>query len=286
MANESPFPQSFLNELPQTILRVLAAEPNGLTYTKIVASVKELKPFTSENTNLGKKKLDKKYDATIADILHALVTINFVYKYSKKVYRVRDSVLNDDVFQSVVNNPISLIRRGRIAHNKATERQLTTLLATVDPMFFENIVLDLLCAMGYGSSHGRRQHVGGTGDNGVDGVISRDPLGFDSVYVQAKRFKPTKQVGSTLIRDFIGALDQINSKVNIHGINKGIFITTGQFSEAAIQTASEYRYGTIVLINGDDLVYLMREYGIGVRNKETFTVAEIDEKYFRLQGSE
>ena len=36
----------------------------------------------------------------------------------------------------------------------------------------------------------------------------------------------------------------------------------------------------IVLINGDELVRLMIEYGVGVNTKETYTLKEIDEEYF------
>jgi len=70
---------------------------------------------------------------------------------------------------------------------QAAESELLELLGNVSPSFFETIVLDLLHAMGYGTSRTDLQRVGGVGDGGIDGVISLDRLGLEKVYVQAKR---------------------------------------------------------------------------------------------------
>jgi restriction system protein len=46
------------------------------------------------------------------------------------------------------------------------------------PAFTEQLVLDVLRAMGYGGSHeDASQHLGQSGDEGVDGVIREDELG-------------------------------------------------------------------------------------------------------------
>lgn len=45
-------------------------------------------------------------------------------------------------------------------------------LAKVNPTYFETIVLDLLHKMGYGANRNDLQRVGGSGDGGIDGVIS------------------------------------------------------------------------------------------------------------------
>lgn len=76
------------------------------------------------------------------------------------------------------------------------------------PRIFEQLLVDLLIAMGYGgSSEGMGHTLGQTGDNGVDGVINQDPLGVDQVYIQAKRYAQGNNVGSGDIRDFFGALN-------------------------------------------------------------------------------
>ena len=65
--------------------------------------------------------------------------------------------------------------------------ELLEAIGQSSPTFFEVLVLDLLHAMGYGASRQDIHHVGGSGDGGIDGVISLDRLGLEKVYVQAKR---------------------------------------------------------------------------------------------------
>jgi restriction system protein len=93
------------------------------------------------------------------------------------------------------------------------------------PRFFEALVVDLMIAMGYGGSKvDAGKALGQTGDEGVDGIIKEDRLGLDVIYLQAKRWDGT--VGRPEIQRFVGAL---------HGkrARKGVFITTGRFSEDA-----------------------------------------------------
>ncbi|MFO7564705.1 MAG: restriction endonuclease [Enhygromyxa sp.] len=90
-------------------------------------------------------------------------------------------------------------------------------LGQSDPSFFERCVLDVLHALGYGTSRENLQQVGGSGDGGIDGIISLDRLGLEKVYVQAKRWKGN--VGRPEIQGFFGALAGRRA-------NKGVFITT------------------------------------------------------------
>lgn len=93
------------------------------------------------------------------------------------------------------------------------------------PRFFENLVVDLMVAMGYGGSRSDAgQSVGQSGDEGIDGIIKEDRLGLDVIYLQAKRWDGT--VGRPEIHRFVGALHGKRAK-------KGVFITTGKFSEEA-----------------------------------------------------
>lgn len=66
------------------------------------------------------------------------------------------------------------------------------------------IVLDVLHRPGYGASRNDLQRVGGSGDAGIDGIISLDKLGLEKVYVQAKRWQNT--VGRPELQAFYGAL--------------------------------------------------------------------------------
>lgn len=56
------------------------------------------------------------------------------------------------------------------------------------PAFFEHLVVKLLTQMGYGGSIEDAGAVTGqTGDEGIDGIIREDKLGFSLIYIQAKR---------------------------------------------------------------------------------------------------
>ena len=86
--------------------------------------------------------------------------------------------------------PDEQVREGaaRIRENLAA--QLLDRVKQATPAFFENLVVDLLVAMGYGGSHeDAAKVVGRSGDGGIDGVIKEDRLGLESIYVQAKRWE-------------------------------------------------------------------------------------------------
>ncbi len=74
------------------------------------------------------------------------------------------------------------------------------------PEFLEKVVLQLLVAMGYAGSLGRADHLGGSGDEGVDRVVRQDALGLDRIYVQAKRYSSGRVVGRPDIQGFVSAL--------------------------------------------------------------------------------
>ena len=137
--------------------------------------------------------------------------------------------------------------------------------------FFEQLVLDLLVAMGYGGSRrDAAEAVGRSGDAGIDGIIKEDRLGLDVVYVQAKRWDGT--VGRPVVQGFAGSLEGQRAR-------KGILITTSQFSDAARRYV-EVIEKRIVLIDGEQLAELMIDHGIGVTDVATYTVKKVDLDYF------
>ncbi len=146
---------------------------------------------------------------------------------------------------------------------------LIELVKEKSPQFFEQLVVDLLVAMGYGGSHqDAAKAIGKTNDGGIDGVISEDRLGLDKIYIQAKRWENT--VGRPDIQQFKGALaDQV--------AKKGVFITTSTFSKEAKESASK---SGIVLIDGDKLTSLMIEFGLGVQIERSFHIYKIDQDRF------
>jgi restriction system protein len=141
------------------------------------------------------------------------------------------------------------------------------------PAFFERLVVRLVGAMGYGDGSAAGQHLGASGDGGVDGVIWEDKLQLDAIYLQAKRYDPSRNVPARDVRDFIGALEAARSK-------RGVFITTASgFSQDSVELLERIEK-KIALINGRRLVALMFEHDVGVREKARFVVKEIDEDTF------
>lgn len=151
---------------------------------------------------------------------------------------------------------------------EATASDLHESLLQVSPARFEVIVLDVLHQLGYGTSRTDLQRVGGTGDGGIDGVISLDKLGLEKVYVQAKRWQST--VGRPELQAFYGALAGQKAK-------RGIFMTTSGFTSQAIDFAKSVE--GIVLIDGSRLVNLMMDYEVGVSSKAV-RIPKIDSDYF------
>lgn len=139
------------------------------------------------------------------------------------------------------------------------------------PAFFEQLVVDLLRAMGYGGARqDAAQVVGKSGDGGIDGVIHEDRLGLDTVYIQAKRWENT--VGPDEIRKFVGSLGERRA-------HKGVFITSGSYTRGALE-AADRAHTRIVLIDGDRLAQLMIDFNVGVTPHKTYTIKRIDGDYF------
>lgn len=157
--------------------------------------------------------------------------------------------------------------------NDALAEDILERTRKVTPEFFEQLLINLLLAMGYGSTKENTAHaLGKSGDNGVDGVINQDPLGVDQIYIQAKRYADTNKVGAGEIRDFFGAL-------NLKNAQKGLFITTSDFTASAKDTAHQLS-SRIVLVNGKELARLMLRYNIGSRDEQVLHLKKIDEDFF------
>lgn len=151
---------------------------------------------------------------------------------------------------------------------RSVAAELSDALAVVSPSFFETIVLDLLHRMGYGARRADLQRVGGSGDGGIDGVISLDKLGLEKVYVQAKRWQQT--VGRPEVQAFYGALAGQRA-------NKGVFITTSGYTAQAIEFAKSVE--RVILVDGSKLAELMMDHEVGVSSR-TVKVPKIDSDYF------
>ena len=143
----------------------------------------------------------------------------------------------------------------------------------MSPAKFEQLVLDLLLAMGYGGSNKDLAKVTPIShDNGVDGIIPEDALGLDKIYIQAKRYKEGAPVHKPEIQQFIGALSEQKA-------SKGVFVTTSTFTQGARESVSKAT-SKIVLIDGIALAKYMIDFNVGVSTRKTYEVKRIDTDYF------
>ncbi len=179
-----------------------------------------------------------------------------------------------DAAATDATTPYERIDKALAEINADLKGELISEILAQSPDFFERVVLDLLVAMGYGGSReDAAEHIGGVGDEGLDGRINQDPLGLDVVLVQAKRYKLDNVVGRQLLQQFVGAMHG-------QGATKGVFITTSRFAGTAedyVQRGSQLK---LVLIDGDQLADLMLRHHIGVRVERQANVLALDNNYF------
>jgi restriction system protein len=155
----------------------------------------------------------------------------------------------------------------------ALTADLLAAIQTMTPKQFEQLIVDLLLAMGYGGGdRAMGERIGKSGDGGIDGIINEDALGLDAVYIQAKRYAPDSKVGRPALQAFVGSLTG-------EGANKGVFVTTSDFSKDAKDYLNKVQQ-RIVLINGETLARLMIRHEVGVRARKTYVVRSVDEDYF------
>lgn len=172
---------------------------------------------------------------------------------------------------SVIVTPEEVLQQAYQSIRGALAGEILTRIKANSPKFFENLVVDLMVAMGYGGSRADAgSSVGQSGDEGVDGIIKEDRLGLDAIYLQAKRWDGT--VGRPELQKFVGALHGKRAK-------KGVFITTGRFSDDAISYVASID-PKVILIDGPTLANYMIDFSLGVATAATYDLKRIDSDYF------
>ena len=167
--------------------------------------------------------------------------------------------------------PEEILETGYLNIRRTLAQDLLSKIKTCSPLFFENLVVELLVKMGYGGSlKDAGKAIGKSGDEGIDGIIKEDKLGLDVIYVQAKRWEGN--VGRPEIQKFVGALAG-------QGAKKGIFITTSRYTPDAASYVPRNET-KIVLIDGDQLAQLMIDYNLGVTTQITYEIKKMDTDYF------
>lgn len=178
---------------------------------------------------------------------------------------------NEELQENSDQTPEEVLESSYQALRSELAQEILDRVKKCSPKFFENLVVDLLVAMGYGGSRkDAGEAVGQSGDGGIDGIIKEDKLGLDAVYIQAKRWEAT--VGRPVVQAFAGSLEGQRAR-------KGVIITTSQFSKEARDYVKVIEK-RIVLIDGEELAQLMIDHGIGVTEVARYVVKRVDLDYF------
>ncbi len=240
------------------------------SYMKQAGLVRNIKRGWYELTDRGRTVVDDQFITLDSKYLEQFDEFQ---EFKSRGKETGDETAEQENTETPANTPDENLQAAHRKLEAALAANLLDYVRSASPMFFENLIVDLLIAMGYGgTSEDAGRALGQSGDNGVDGVIDQDPLGVDQIYLQAKRYGPANSVGPGDIRDFYGAL-------SIKKATKGIFVTTSHFTGAAEQTAKDLG-SRIVLIDGPQLAKLMIKYNIGCRDKDVLHIKQIDEGYF------
>ncbi|MGH6970485.1 MAG: restriction endonuclease, partial [Caulobacteraceae bacterium] len=179
----------------------------------------------------------------------------------------------EEAASNIEGTPEETIQVAELQIAESLRAELIGRIGEMSPAFFEQLVVDLIVAMGYGGSRSNvAKRIGQAGDEGIDGIVNEDPLGLDVVYIQAKRYAPGNTISRERIQQFIGALVG-------QGANRGVFFTTSSFTKHAAEYAAKVPQ-RVILIDGDQLARLMLQYGLGVRTERTVEIRRLDDAYF------
>ena len=185
----------------------------------------------------------------------------------------------DPIQPVLTSNPQQLSPQEQIDNainelNNALADDLMKEIMKISSYDFEKLIVKLLIAMGYGSMLDNQNAVTAkSGDEGIDGVLTADKFGFDSIYIQAKQWQDGNTVGRPNVQSFAGAMLG-------KGATKGLFITTAKFSKEAVNYARSNTAQKIVLVDGEALAKLMIDYDIGVYTIETYRIKKVDIDFF------
>ena len=189
-------------------------------------------------------------------------------KYKEFVEKTKKQ---DDEFTDSEQTPNEVLESSYQKLQDTLAEELLEKIMTSSPDFFEELVIDVLVAMGYGGSREDAGKVlGAPGDEGIDGIIKEDKLGLESIYVQAKRW--TNSIGRPQVQAFVGSLEG-------QGATKGIMITTSHFTNTAFEYITKIQK-KVVLVDGTFLAKLMIEHDVGVTPVASYDVKRVDQDYF------
>ena len=189
------------------------------------------------------------------------------YREWKNTFKRRGGNTDEEDEADVdIETPNETIQRGFDDYRRDLHSKLLEEVLKIPPHSFEELALDLLERM-----YGKAEQTQRSKDGGFDGIVYEDELGLSKIRIQCKRYDVNNAVRSKDIDAFIGILD---------ANKKGVFITTSEFTADAKDRLKNRNDVSVVLINGLRLAKLMEKYGVGVYEKDSITINEIDQDYF------
>ena len=245
----------------------------ALTHLKYANLLENVARGYYKITEQGQEVLKENPSIIDREILLRYAPADSKFFYSQKKDKDKpDDNQNIDTDLDSSQTPLELINENYQLLRDNLSSELLETIKNKDPQFFENLVVDLLIAMGYGGSRQEAgEAIGKSHDGGIDGIIKEDKLGLDIIYLQAKRYD-SGSIGEGAIRNFVGALAAKHAQ-------KGIFITTAGYSKSAREYVKKVPQ-KIILIDGADLVDFMIDNNVGVSKDYSFEIKKIDLDYF------
>lgn len=237
------------------------------TYLKKAGLIFSPQRATSKITEEGLKVIKKaptKLDLKYLEKFESYRQFRHIGLSNKKI-----TTQNEDyTYVEKTQTPDEILDSVQNSYTENLQSELLSKLKQIDPVKFEQIVLQLMEKMNYGvGSLTKMSH-----DGGVDGIIDEDELGLEKIYLQAKRYSDNK-VNEKEMQNFAGAL-------GCSPVRKGVFITTSFFDERAKKKAASVQGKIIRLVDGEELTKLMIRHNLGVQVKTKIEIKKIDEDFF------
>lgn len=152
-------------------------------------------------------------------------------------------------------------------HNQQVRKVLRKRLLAMEPGEFEELISQLLAEMGFEMVEVTKL----SGDGGIDvrGTLVVGEVVRIKMAVQVKKWKLKSNIQAP-------AVQQVRGSLGAH--EQGLIITTSDFSSGAVKEAAQADKSPIALMNGERLVMLLMEHGIGV-HRSTPDLFEIDAEF-------
>jgi restriction system protein len=247
----------------------------------------EVKDALIEKTNLSEDELSVKLKSGVTRIDNQIIwakvylsAAGFLDYSNENIWKLTEAGLKLAPTEEVMISAVKKIHIGKKKKDKNSieeekevveviqhKEELLNILHAVSPQGFERICQRILRESGF-----KKVVVKGrSGDGGIDGegILEVNPLVSLKVIFQSKRYSYKDAVSASQIRHFRGAMQG--------RAEKGIFITTGRFTQEAKNEAIRDGVPPIELVDGDKLVELFEQRELGLKRK---IIYEVDQDFF------